>query len=69
MFEKLQLGQREEFPAQGQEELSPLEDPGNPTANFHGEKPSSHMHESKSDPDAQLGRKGAGKGTKSSCSP
>src|SRR5579872_5474815 len=37
------------------------EDPGNPTVDFHGEKRSNRTHESKSDPEAQLARKGQGK--------
>ena len=40
---------------------SPPEDPGNPTVNFHGEERSNATHESSSDPEAQLARKGAGK--------
>src|SRR6202041_3404898 len=36
----------------------PPEDPGNPTVNFHGEKRSNQTHESKTDPEAQLARKG-----------
>jgi DDE family transposase len=35
--------------------------PGNPTVNFHGEKRSNQTHESSSDPDALLARKGNGK--------
>lgn len=36
----------------------PPDDPGNPTVDFHGEKRSNHTHESTSDPDALLARKG-----------
>jgi transposase len=39
----------------------PPEDPGNPTVNFHGEKRSNDTHESKTDPESQLARKGPGK--------
>ena len=39
----------------------PPEDPGNPTIDFHGEKRSNDTHESTSDPDALLARKGNGK--------
>ena len=39
----------------------PPDDPGNPTVNFHGEKRSNETHESKTDPDALLARKGEGK--------
>jgi transposase len=42
----------------------PPDDPGNPTVNFHGEKRSNQTHESKSDPDALLARKSAGKEAK-----
>ena len=47
---------------------SPPDDPGNPTVNFHGEKRSNQTHESKTDPDARLARKGAGKEAKLSYS-
>lgn len=40
---------------------SPPEDKGNPTVNFHGEKRSNATHESKTDPEAKLMRKGEGK--------
>src|SRR6202167_511518 len=46
----------------------PPEDPGNPTVNFHGEKRSNQTHESKTDPDALLARKGPGKEAKLSYS-
>src|SRR5581483_11114032 len=39
-------------------------DPGNPTVNFHGEKRSNETHESSTDPDAKLARKGSGKEAK-----
>ena len=39
----------------------PPDDPGNPTVDFHGEKRSNETHESKTDPDARLARKGPGK--------
>lgn len=44
----------------------PSDDPGNPTVNFHGEKRTNHTHESTSDPDARLYRKGLGKEAKMS---
>ena len=47
---------------------SPPDDPGNPTVDFHGEKRSNQTHESKSDPEAQLARKGPGKEAKLSYS-
>jgi transposase len=40
------------------------DDPGNPTVNFHGEKRSNQTHESTTDPDARLARKGNGKEAK-----
>ncbi len=44
------------------------DDPGNPTVNFHGEKRSNETHESTTDPDAKLARKGNGKEAKLSYS-
>jgi transposase len=44
-----------------EEKPGPPDDPGNPTVDFHGEKRSNQTHESKTDPDAQLARKGNGK--------
>jgi transposase len=40
------------------------DDPGNPTVNFHGERRSNATHESTSDPDARLCRKGKGREAK-----
>jgi len=40
------------------------DDPGNPTVNFHGEKRSNETHESTTDADALLARKGNGKEAK-----
>jgi len=37
------------------------DDPGNPTVNFHGEKHSNATHQSATDPEARLARKGKGK--------
>ena len=42
----------------------PPDDPGNPTVDFHGEQRSNETHESKTDPDALLARKGKGKEAK-----
>jgi transposase len=39
-------------------------DPGNPTVNFHGETRKNDTHESTTDPDARLARKGDGKESK-----
>ena len=47
---------------------TPPDDPGNPTVNFHGEKRSNQTHESKTDPEARLARKGDGKEAKLSYS-
>src|ERR1700684_544630 len=46
------------------EELPPSDDPGNPTVDFHGEKRSNDTHQSTTDPEAMLARKGAGKEAK-----
>ena len=42
----------------------PPDDPGNATVNFHGEKRSNQTHQSKTDPDAKMARKGKGKEAK-----
>ena len=44
------------------------DDPGNPTVNFHGEQRSNRTHESATDPEAKLARKGDGKEAKLSYS-
>ena len=46
------------------EKNEPPDDPGNPTVDFHGEKRSNDTHESTTDPDALLARKGSGKEAK-----
>jgi transposase len=38
----------------------PPDDPGNPTVNFHGEKRSNETHQSTTDPESRLYRKGGG---------
>jgi len=50
--------------AEGKEKGEAAEDPGNPSVDFHGEKRSNDTHESKTDPDAKLARKGKGKEAK-----
>lgn len=40
------------------EDREPPDDPGNPTVNFHGEKRKNDTHESKTDPESKLYRKG-----------
>ena len=42
----------------------PPDDPGNPTVNFHGERRSNDTHQSTTDPQARLAKKGAGKEAK-----
>jgi transposase len=55
------------FQAKDRKDAPPPDDPGNPTVNFHGEKRSNQTHESTTDPDARLARKGNGKEAKLSC--
>jgi len=43
---------------------SDKDDPGNPSVDFHGEKRSNDTHESTTDPEARLARKGKGKEAK-----
>ena len=43
---------------------APPDDPGNPTVNFHGESRRNDTHQSTTDPDARLARKGPGKEAK-----
>jgi transposase len=43
---------------------NPPDDPGNPTVNFRGERRSNATHESTTDPEARLARKGSGKEAK-----
>ena len=42
----------------------PPDDPGNPTVNFHGESRRNDTHQSTTDPEARLARKGQGKEAK-----
>ena len=49
-------------------EEPPCDDPGNPTVDFHGEKRSNQTHESTTDADALLAKKGSGKEAKLSYS-
>jgi transposase len=44
--------------------MAPPDDPGNATVDFHGEKRSNETHESKTDPEAKMARKGKGKEAK-----
>ena len=56
------------FKKKDEGEQSPPDDPGNPTVDFHGEKRSNQTHESTTDPDALLAKKGTGKEAKLSYS-
>jgi hypothetical protein len=56
------------FQPKNKKNSPPPDDPGNPTLDYHGEKRSNETHESKSDPEAKLARKGAGKEAKLSYS-
>ena len=48
----------------GSDQQTPPDDPGNPTVDFHGERRSNATHQSTTDPEARLARKGAGKEAK-----
>ncbi len=52
----------------GASKETPPDDPGNPTVDFHGEKRANETHESTTDPEAMLAKKGAGKEAKLSYS-
>jgi hypothetical protein len=54
------VGFSEEFSTQRVEEERTPDDPSNPTVSFHGEKRSNETHESTTDPEAKLARKGDG---------
>jgi transposase len=56
------------FQPKDQNSTLPPDDPGNPTVNFHGTRRSNQTHAWKTDPDAQLARKGPGKEAKLSYS-
>jgi transposase len=49
------------FQPKDKQDGPPPDDTGNPTVDFHGQKRSNDTHESKTDPDALLARKGKGK--------
>jgi len=53
---------------EGKQPPPPSDDPGNPTVNFRGERRSNQTHVSKTDPEAQMARKGEGKESKLSYS-
>jgi transposase len=48
----------------GSDQQTPRDDPGNPTVDFHGERRSNATHQSTTDPEARLARKGRGKEAK-----
>jgi transposase len=52
------------FQPKDKQDGPPPDDTGNPTVNFHGQKRSNETHESQTDPDALLARKGKGKEAK-----
>ena len=52
------------FKKKDDDDRTPPDDPGNPSVDFHGEKRSNETHESTTDPDAKLARKGSGKEAK-----
>jgi transposase len=52
------------FKCKGQKPGAGPDDPGNPTVNFHGEHRSNATHQSTTDPEALLARKGKGKEAK-----
>ena len=52
------------FKNKSDQDQAPPDDPGNPTVNFHGEKRSNQTHQSTTDPDAMLCKKGKGKEAK-----
>jgi transposase len=52
------------FQKKGSRREDDPDDPGNPSVDFHGERRSNDTHESSTDPDARLARKGSGKEAK-----
>ena len=46
------------------DQQTPPDDPGNPTVDFHGERRSNATHQSTTDPEARLAKKGRGKEAK-----
>ena len=49
------------FKRKGDDQPTPPDDPGNPSVDFHGERRSNATHQSTTDPQARLTRKGPGK--------
>jgi transposase len=52
------------FKRKGDDQQDPPDDPGNPSVDFHGERRSNDTHQSSTDPEARLARKGPGKEAK-----
>ena len=52
------------FKRKGDDRQTPPDDPGNPSVDFHGERRTNATHQSTTDPEARLARKGAGKEAK-----
>ena len=52
------------FKRKGDDQQTPPDDPGNPSVDFHGERRSNATHQSTTDPQARLARKGSGKEAK-----
>ena len=49
------------FKRKDQQPTQPPDDPGHPTVNFHGERRGNLTHQSTTDPEAKLAKKGRGK--------
>ena len=49
------------FKRKGDDRPTPPDDPGNPSVDFHGERRTNATHQSTTDPEARLARKGPGK--------
>jgi transposase len=52
------------FKRKGDDQQTPPDDPGNPSVDFHGERRTNATHQSTTDPQARLARKGPGKEAK-----
>ena len=52
------------FKRKADERQTPPDDPGNPSVDFHGERRRNATHQSTTDPEARLARKGAGQEAK-----
>jgi IS5 family transposase len=49
------------FKRKGDDQPTPPDDPGNPSVNFHGERRTNATHQSTTDPEARMAKKGVGK--------